>query len=62
MSRGGKRAGAGRCRIDPQLVKINPGYKLSRWVIEWLRAQEEPAGPMLERALIEKYNLKPPQG
>ena len=40
MSAGGKREGAGRPPIDPQMVKIPIGYKLPRWLVEWLRERK----------------------
>lgn len=40
---GGKREGAGRPPIGPRLVKVPVGYKLSRWLVDWLRDQDEDA-------------------
>lgn len=61
MSRGGKREGAGRPSIDPQLVKIPVGYKLPRWLVEWLREQETPAAQLIEAALCAAHDLKSPK-
>lgn len=61
MSRGGKREGAGRPPIDPQMVKIPVGYKLPRWLVEWLRKQEMPAAQLIEAALCAAHDLKSPQ-
>ena len=58
--RGGKRAGSGRRISDPQLFKIPVGYKLRRWLVEWLRAQETPAAQLIENALQRVYKLKAP--
>jgi hypothetical protein len=61
MGKGGKREGAGRPPIDPQLVKVPVGYKLPSWVVEWLREQETPAAVLIEEALIKAHKLKPPK-
>lgn len=60
MTRGGKREGAGRPPIDPQMVKIPVGYKLPRWLVEWLREQETPAAQLIEAALSDAHELQPP--
>lgn len=62
MTGGGKREGAGRPPIDPQRVKVPVGYKLPRWLVGWLRAQEEPAARLIEDALRRRHKLKPPAG
>lgn len=60
MSRGGKREGAGRPPIDPQMVKVPVGYKLPQWLVDWIREQDEPAAQMIEAALCKEYRLRPP--
>lgn len=60
MSRGGKREGAGRPPIDPQMVKVPVGYKLPRWLVDWIRQQDEPAAQMIEEALRKVHHLRPP--
>lgn len=60
MSSGGKREGAGRPQIDPRMVKVPVGYKLPRWLVEWLRDQDEPAAHLIEDALCRRHKLKPP--
>lgn len=60
MSHGGKREGAGRPPIDPQLVKIPVGYKLPRWLVEWIRSQDNPASRMIEDALCRQHDIEPP--
>lgn len=60
MTAGGKREGAGRPTIDPRMVKVPVGYKLSRWLVEWLREQDEPAAQLIEAALRWRHKLKPP--
>lgn len=61
MSRGGKREGAGRPSLDPQMVKVPVGYKLPRWLVNWLRDQNEPAAQLIEDALRRRHKLKPPE-
>lgn len=60
MSQGGARKGAGRPPGDPDLVKVPVGYKLPRWLVEWLRAQEAPAAQLIEDALRLRHKIKPP--
>jgi len=60
MSQGGKREGAGRPQIDPQMVKVPVGYKLPRWLVDWLRAQDVPAAHLIENALRKQHKLKAP--
>jgi len=57
---GGERQGAGAPRKDPQLVKIPVGYKLPRWLVEWLREQDGSAAVLIEDALKEKHGLVSP--
>lgn len=61
MNAGGKREGAGRPPIDPQMVKVPVGYRLPRWLVEWLRGQDEAAAVLIEEALIKRHRLKPPK-
>ncbi len=60
MTAGGKRAGAGAPKKDPRLVKIPVGYKLPRWLVEWLRSQDTPAARLIEDALCKRHKLKQP--
>ena len=60
MSRGGKREGAGRPPIDPQMVKVPVGYKLPQWLVDWIREQDEPAAQLIEAALCKAHHLRPP--
>ena len=60
MSRGGTRPGAGRGTIDPQFKKIPVGYKLPKWLVDWIRAQDNTAAGMIETALIKQHKLTPP--
>lgn len=58
---GGARKGAGRPQIDPQVLKVPVGYKLPQWLVDWLRAQDEPAAQLIEDALCRRHKLKPPE-
>ena len=62
MSAGGKRVGAGRPLINPQLLKVPVGYKLPQWLVGWLREQDDPAAQLIEDALRRRHKLKPPEG
>ena len=58
---GGKRKGAGRPPIATELVKIPVSYKLPRWLVKWLREQDEPASVLIEQALVKKHKIKTPK-
>lgn len=65
MPRGGKRKGAGR----PKGTAIHDRYRryvftcrLPRYVIDWLRGQDESQGRLITRALVDLYAIKPPKG
>lgn len=60
VTRGGKREGAGAPPKDPQMVKVPVGYKLPRWLVDWLREQDTPAAQLIEDALRRRHKLKPP--
>ncbi len=36
------------------------GIRLPQWLLDWLMEQPGSAGRIIERALIERYGLKPP--
>jgi hypothetical protein len=59
--RGGERTGAGRPPIDPRLRKIPVAYKLPQWLVDWLRAQDEPQSVLIEDALCRRHKLKAPK-
>jgi hypothetical protein len=59
MSSGGKRENAGRPPSDPLFLKVPVGYKLPRWLVNWLRDQDIPAAQLIEEALCHQYNLTP---
>jgi hypothetical protein len=60
VTAGGKRDGAGRPPVDPQMLKVPVGYKLPRWLVDWLREQDTPAAQLIEDALRRRHKLKPP--
>ena len=59
--RGGARPGAGR-PVMPIHLKRNPlhDFRVQQWIIDWLKAQPESGGRLIERAVIEMYRLKQP--
>lgn len=60
---GGKRKGAGRKPVRPEMKKEHSKARLSRWVLDWLdeHRDEGSRGELLEAALIELHKLKAPQ-
>jgi len=52
--------GRGRPKIDPQYLKIPVAYKIPRWLVEWMRAEDKPCSQLIEEAITEKHKLKPP--
>ena len=42
------------------MVKVPVGYKLPRWLVDWLREQNVPAAQLIEDALRRRHKLKPP--
>jgi len=65
--RGGARPGAGRPKgihtpIKAQAVKRQTiGVRLPAWMVEWVKGQNEPAGRIIEKAIINTFNLKEPK-
>lgn len=57
---GGKRNGAGRPPIAPELKKKSISLKIPTWLNEWLDEQEESKVSLIEKALLSQYNLTPP--
>jgi hypothetical protein len=57
---GGPREGAGRPAGPPDLVKVPVGYRLPRWLVDWMREQPQTQAELIEHALIKTYKLKPP--
>lgn len=52
---------AGAPKKHPLLVKSPLSTKLSQWLIDWLREQPDAMCIIIEEAVIEKYQLKPPK-
>ena len=49
---------AGRPEADPMLKKIPVGYKLPRWLAEWLRDQGQSQAQIIEDAIVQAHNLE----
>lgn len=66
MSKQTKRGGlqdppGGRPPLPPELKRVRCGdITIPTWLHNWLMSQSEPAGHIVEAALIEKYNPTPP--
>jgi len=57
--RGGKREGAGRPPVPPNLKRVKmTGVRIQQWILDWLMSQPESGGKIIEDVLIEKYELK----
>lgn len=54
------RNGPGRPISAPDMKKIPVCYKLPRWLVEWLRAQDTSAAQLIEGALRQRHKLQPP--
>ena len=47
--------------VNPAMKRSPAGWlTLPQWLNEWLRAQPEPAGRLVERLIIEAAGLQPP--
>ena len=64
MPRGGKRKGAGRPKgttvAEPFRREIFT-CRLPRYVIGWLRSQDESQGRLIARAVVDLYEIKVPK-
>jgi hypothetical protein len=60
MSRGGARLGAGRKPVEPALKKEPIYIKLPKWLLEWMDAQEESRPNLIEDAMRQHYDIRPP--
>lgn len=58
MSRGGKRAGAGRKAVEEPRLRVT--VRLPQWLIGWLREQPESQGQVIERALMREIEARHP--
>jgi hypothetical protein len=60
----------GKNKVGRKPGPVKPDYlkrykisflRLPGWMIKWLKAQEKSSGALVEKALIEYYNLKSPK-
>lgn len=61
-TKGGRRKGAGRKPQRPELKKKQITFKLSQWMLDWLDEQPEAKVYLVEKALVEHFDLKAPEG
>ena len=65
--RGGARPNAGRPRGIRKPIKNAAhkrqtiGVRLPAWMVDWLKNHDEPAGWLIEEALLTMHNLKEPK-
>jgi hypothetical protein len=61
--RGGLRDPAGgRPQKSDRLRRVRCGdMTIPQWLHDWLMEQPEPAGHIVDKVLIEKFNLEPPR-
>lgn len=60
MSRGGARLGAGRKPVEPELKKEPISIKLPKWLIEWMDTQHHSRPNLIEDAMRQHYDIRPP--
>lgn len=46
---------------DPAHELIKVGYKLPRWLVDWIRDQDETAAKLIRESLVDVYNIKAPE-
>lgn len=51
---------AGAPHKPPALVKVPVGLKLPRWLLDWMRQQDQSMAVLIEDALCKWHKLKPP--
>ena len=51
---------AGAPHKPPALVKVPVGLKLPRWLLDWMRQQDQSMAVLIEDALCKRHKLKPP--
>lgn len=51
---------AGAPNKPPALVKVPVGLKLPRWLLDWMRKQDQSMAVLVEDALREKHGIDPP--
>jgi hypothetical protein len=45
--------------IHLKRVKLT-SFRLPQWIVDWLKAQPESGGRLIEEALVKHFKLKPP--
>lgn len=58
--KGGRRDGAGRKPLPPELLKVPISIKLPRWMIEWMDKQPASRAVLIEDALQMQHKISPP--
>lgn len=48
----------GRAKLDQSLKKVPLFVNLPQWLIDWLRSQPESNAIIIERALINEYDIR----
>ena len=52
----------GRPTLPKEIKRVRCGdLTLPKWLHTWLHTQDDPAGHIIEQAVIEKFKLKPPR-
>jgi hypothetical protein len=51
---------AGRPRVSINIKKRPISLKLSGWLLDWMDKQKDNRAQLIEHALIQTHNLKPP--
>ena len=59
--RGGKRAGAGRKKADPHLVRVAVPLRLPAWLRDEVEKLPGPRSDVIEAALLKALKLRPPR-
>lgn len=54
-------SGAHSVRVGNAYDKISVGYRLPKWIVDWMREQNVSSTQLIENALIEEYRLDPPK-
>ena len=48
----------GRPAVSHEAMRIPVTVKLPRWLVEWLRAQDEPQSRIIEKAIFKAHKMK----
>ena len=52
---------AGAPKKPPALVKVPVSMKLPRWLLEWMRQQDQSMAVLVEDALKQRHKIKSPE-